>query len=201
MFCPQCGSTQSDQLKFCKACGANLGIVKEALDSGKAPGKFDWGNTWVAEMFASSEESVRREKELERLKGITPEVKRRNEIKAGVIVASIGIGLMVFLYIFMQGIILSGRPSPGEAEILSRIWIAGIIPLMIGIALIINGAFVSKLFSRSEQGQKGADAKELAGNAPGEYLPPADTSPLFQAGFSVTDETTAHLKEPARKRS
>jgi hypothetical protein len=42
-------------------------------------------------------------REIERRQGITPEVKRYNEIKAGVIVSSAGIGLSIFLFIFMQG--------------------------------------------------------------------------------------------------
>jgi uncharacterized membrane protein YvbJ len=27
MFCPQCGANQSDDLKFCNLCGANLQAV------------------------------------------------------------------------------------------------------------------------------------------------------------------------------
>jgi len=30
MFCPQCGSTQNDELKFCKSCGVNLDAVRQA---------------------------------------------------------------------------------------------------------------------------------------------------------------------------
>jgi hypothetical protein len=197
MFCPKCGSTQSDELKFCKSCGSNLGVVREALTTGQAPSKFDWSNTWVAEMFQSSEQAVKKEQELKRLKGITPDVRRRNEIKAGVIVSSVGIGLMILLFFLMQGIILSGRPSPGEAEILSRIWIAGVIPFFVGLALIINGVFVSKLFSGNEKSEQTADnaTTQLPGTGENSYLPPADTNELFPAGFSVTDETTRHLAE------
>ena len=201
MFCPQCGSTQSEELKFCKACGANLGNVRRALEAGEAPGKFDWNKTWIAEMLQSGEESIRRAKEIERLQGITPETKRRTEIKAGVITASVGVGVMILLYFLMQGIILGGKISPGDAEILSRIWIAGVIPFVVGAALIINGVFVSKMFAGSERSEAEQRSKELEGKSSGEYLPPGDTSPLFQAGFSVTDETTEHLKEPARPRS
>jgi hypothetical protein len=203
MFCPNCGSTQSDELKFCKSCGSNLALVREALITGQAPPKFDWSKTWVAEMLQSSEQAVRKEKELERLKGITPEVKRRNEIKAGVITSSVGIGLMILLFFLMQGIILSGRPSPGAAEILSRIWIAGVIPFFVGVALIINGAFVSKLFSESENKSTKTEAKttQLPSAGANEYLPPADTNDLFPAGFSVTDETTQHLATPINRRT
>jgi hypothetical protein len=124
MFCPRCGSNQSEELKFCKACGANLFAVRQVVDSRETDEKFDWGKTWLAEMFMSSDEAEKRQLELERRLGITPEVKRYNEIKAGVITASVGIGVAIFLYFLMQGIILGGNISPGDAEILSRVWIA-----------------------------------------------------------------------------
>jgi len=123
MFCPRCGSNQSEELKFCKACGANLFAVRQVVDSRETDEKFDWGKTWIAEMFMSSDEAEKRQLELERRLGITPEVKRYNEIKAGVITASVGIGVAIFLYFLMQGIILGGNIPPGDAEILSRVWI------------------------------------------------------------------------------
>ena len=201
MFCPQCGSTQPDELNFCKSCGANLGAVREAVQTGPPGTKFDWTKTWVAEMFQSSEMAVRKEKELERLRGITPEVKRRNEIKAGVITSSVGIALMVFLRFLMEGIILGGNVPPGDAEILSRVWLAGFIPFMVGLALIINGAFVSKLFSRIDEVDEAGQIRQISGRPSNEYLPPADTNDLFPAGFSVTDATTQHLKDAVERKS
>src|SRR2546423_13553841 len=100
MFCPQCGINQSEDLRFCKQCGANLDAVRQAVATRETGGKIKWDKTWVAEMFMSEAERVRREQELERLRGITPEVRRYNEIKAGVIVSSIGIALMIFLAVF-----------------------------------------------------------------------------------------------------
>src|SRR5918912_3955110 len=144
MFCPKCGSNQSEDLRFCKACGANLQLVRQAVEARGEDEKFDWSKTWVAEMFLSEGERKRREEELERLRGITPEVKRYKEIKAGVITSSVGVALMIFLYVFMQGIILSGNVPPDGDAILSRLWIAGVFPIFVGAALITNGLFVSK---------------------------------------------------------
>jgi hypothetical protein len=76
MFCPQCGSTQGDELRFCKSCGANLHALRQILATREQDEKFDWSKTWVAEMFMSSEEAVKRAAELERLQGKTPEAKR-----------------------------------------------------------------------------------------------------------------------------
>lgn len=199
MFCPQCGSNQSDELKFCKVCGANLQAVRQSLASREAGEKMDWSKTWVAEMFMSSEEAVRRKAELERLQGITPDVKRYNEIKAGVITASIGLAVAIFLLIFMQGLILSGKVSPDTAEILSRLWIAGVIPVFVGIALIFNGLFVSKkLVEISGRGQR-AEPNTLERGAEPQTLRSADTTEFIPSGFSVTEETTKHLRDSGRK--
>ena len=101
MFCPQCGSTQDDNLKFCKSCGANLQALRQVMATRDSDDKFDWNRTWVKEMFMSSEDAVKNQAEIERLQGITPESKRLAEIKAGVILTSTGIGLMIFLFVFM----------------------------------------------------------------------------------------------------
>jgi hypothetical protein len=196
MYCPQCGSTQSDELKFCKACGANLGAVRTAMVSRETGEGFNWNKTWIAEMLLSGEESVKRAREIERLQGITPETKRQNEIKAGVITASVGIGLMFVLFVIMEGIVRNGRISEAAVEILSRIWVVGAIPLMVGAALIVNGVFVSKRSKILPGHETDTGTRELK-DAANEYLPPAETGRVVPVDFSVTDETTRHLEEPA----
>ena len=196
MLCPRCSSNQSDDIKFCTFCGANLQAVREAME---APDKkFDWSNTWVAEMFNSSQVNELRKRELERQLGITPEVKRYNEIKAGVIVSCVGIGVSIFLYWFMQAI--AGQPGNAQdAEILRRIWVAGLIPLMVGVALIINGVVVSKkMVEVMERTPKGTKEFESAGPTP-RNLRPAETNEFIPANMSVTDQTTRHLENAERK--
>ena len=150
MICPRCASEQPDELKFCKSCGANLEAVRQVLNMREPPAAFDWSKTWVSDMLLSPAEQKRRKRELELQSGITPEEKRRNEIKGGVISGCAGLGVTMLLYFLMQGIILSGRAAGSEA-ILSRIWIAGLIPIFIGLALIINGIFVSKRHDKRER--------------------------------------------------
>lgn len=197
MLCPRCASNQSDDIKFCTFCGANLQAVREALDAPDSAKKFDWSNTWVAEMFMSGQAAEMRKLELERRLGITPGVKRYNEIKAGVIVSSVGIGVSIFLFILMQGIAAHARPE--DAEILTRVWVAGIIPFMVGLALIVNGLVVSKkMIQVMEQAQK--ETKTLD-DVPGPRgLRPADTNEFIPANMnSVTDQTTRHLENAERK--
>jgi uncharacterized membrane protein YvbJ len=59
MFCPKCGSTQSDELRFCKLCGANLFAVRQVVDSRETVEKSDWGKNWVADVVHTQEESKR----------------------------------------------------------------------------------------------------------------------------------------------
>jgi hypothetical protein len=199
MFCPQCGSNQSDELKFCKVCGANLYAVRQVVATREAGEKFDLSKTWVAEMFLSGEERVKRAAEMERLQGLTPEVKRYKEIKAGVIVSSIGLGLAIFLYIFMQGIILSGEVPSGEAEILKRIWVAGVIPFFVGLALIINGLFVSKKIVEAARRAQHTEPNVLEREREPHALRSADTNEFIPSNFSVTEGTTKHLTSSSQK--
>ncbi len=200
MICPRCASNQSDNVKFCTFCGANLEAVREVLAVKDSDRKFDWSETWVAEMFRSGEIAQQRKLEMERRLGITPEVKRYNEIKAGVIVSSIGVALTIFLAIFMQGV--ASNVAPNEAEIVSRLWVAGFIPFFVGVALIINGVVVSKkqaeLIEREMRRIKNLEANPAAemNAAPGHRtLRPAETNEFIPAPFSVTDQTTRHLSK------
>jgi hypothetical protein len=200
MFCPQCGSTQNDELKFCKQCGSNLHALRKIMSSrDESEAKFDWNRTWVKEMFMSSEESVRHKAELERLQGITPESKRLAEVKAGVITASVGIGLMIVLFVIMNGIILSGGVSGAAVEILSRIWIAGVIPVLVGLALIFNGTVVSRRSAQLPKGQPDQELKSLNSETAEAYLSPAETNQLNTGSpYSIVDETTRNLVKEKR---
>ncbi len=193
MFCPKCGSTQSEDLKFCKVCGVNLYAVMQIVTSREPEQKFDWNKTWVTEMFLSSAEKKRRKEELERERGITPEMKRYTEIKAGVIVSSLGIALGILLFVLMQGIIASGEVSPGEAEVLSRVWIAGVIPIFIGLALITNGLVVSRKLVEAAKRNSLEKNLEEPRSLPGDSLGPDAPT------FSVTEQTTKHLDGSRQK--
>ena len=201
MFCPQCGSTQSEELKFCKVCGANLFAVRQVVASRDAGEKFGWDKTWVADMFLSGEEAMLRKAAIERLQGMTPDVKRYIEIKAGVIASSVGIGLAILLYFLMHGIILSGKVDPGAAEILSRLWIVGVIPFFVGIALMINGMVVSKKMIESTKHlpESAANTTSLNASSDPRALRPPNTAEFISPDFSVTEGTTKHLSSSEQK--
>ena len=198
MLCPRCGSNQSDEVKFCTSCGANLHAVREALASREPAKKFDWSDTWVAEMFMSADAQERRKLEMERRLGITPAMKRYNEIKAGVITSSVGVGVSIFLYVFMQGLV--NVVGVEARQILPHLWVAGVIPFFVGLALIINGLVVSKKMVELQEG----DAKKrdaLEGEVDQRALRAGESTDFVPARFSVTEGTTRHLAGSEQQQS
>ena len=94
----------------------------------------------------------------------------------------------------MQGIIIGGKVQSDTAEILSRIWVAGLIPIFVGLALIFNGYFVSRKMVEAAK-RASRETGELAGatlDTPA--LKQANTTEFIPSRFSVTEETTKHLK-------
>lgn len=194
MFCPRCGTTQSEELKFCKSCGANLYAVRQVVDTRETIEKTDPNKPWFAEMTLADAKSKRIKDELDHQRGIAPLITRSREIKAGVITSSVGLALMISLFEFMQGIINSGAVSHTAADIIARIWIFGLIPLLIGFGLIINGVFVSKRLAEM--------VKQIVPNTPDS--PEKDTNRLTSNSeptefLSVTEGTTTSLGNLQKK--
>jgi hypothetical protein len=196
MICPRCNSNQSDDVKFCTVCGANLAAVRQALQMTTGE-EFDWSRTWLAEMFMSQAEQKRRRAAIELASGVTPEVKRVNEIKAGVITSSVGIALSIFLLVFMQGLVLNSNVPQDAAVILTRLWVVGVIPFFVGLALIVNGVVVSKKLVEIANREK--EAKVLEAGTEPQALRAANTNEFLSTPFSVTDQTTKHLRVSDQK--
>ena len=187
MFCPGCGLQVSDDLKYCRKCGANLHGAREGMMSRPVEEKPDWGKSWAANILLAKEIQ-------EQMRG-TPEERRLNEIKGGVITSLTGVGLMIFLYFFLN---IVAEKAGDAAEIVRGLWMVGIIPTLVGIGLIINGVFVGRRPSSLKEEQ--AQTKVSASPAP-PALPAKTTNHLIvditpSNGASVTEDSTLHLTEP-----
>jgi hypothetical protein len=205
MYCPACSTQTTDEINFCKQCGANLRTVRDAMLGKESVESFDWSKTWVADIFMSEQEQRRRRAALElsdRPEDVAAaELKRLNELKAGIITAFVGVGVAIFLW-FLLGAIAGNVEArdPEGAVVLRHVWAAGIIPFMVGIALIINSVFVHGQFSKVREMLKSDPrlAKGM-GRTTGEL--PALEAPA-KPMTSVTEHTTNLLVdvEPAPQR-
>jgi hypothetical protein len=193
MFCPGCGIQVSDDLKFCKQCGANLRAAREAMTSSSTEEKPDWSKSWAANILLAQEIQ-------ERQRG-TPEERRLNEIKGGVITSLVGVGLMVFLRFFLD--VVADQNPPGDAAIIRNVWTAGIIPFLVGIGIIFNGLFISRRLVKlkAQQTQTTVSASPASTAIPAKTTNHlvVDAAPL--AGASVTEDPTLHLIEDRGSRT
>jgi hypothetical protein len=207
IYCPGCATEALDQVRYCKKCGTSLLGVKDAMHAREPEKPFEWSKTWIAEMLLSEEERSRRRVALE-LTGrdedlVAAEIKRvddlQNEIKNGIITVFSGVGAAIFMYIFM-GTIASAQDDPKAAMILGSLWVAGIIPILVGMGMLVNAFFVTRRFAakrrdliESALGAAGS-TRGASSHSTGELLG-LDAPPMEVP--SVTEHTTRHLEEPS----
>jgi len=195
MFCPNCGTETREAIKFCKKCGTNLKRIQGVMSKGGAGSSVnqsaDWNQWWIEEHQEKREQNKKK----------LPEEKRLEEIKTGVITASVGLAACIFLNLFFEAI---GNASGGpEAIILQRIWAVGLLPLFIGLAIVFNGLFISKrIVELKKQHSENIPQPMFApvpNTSPVEQLPVAQLNEADQsqlADYSITEPTTTRLREP-----
>ncbi len=195
MFCPNCGLEERQLNQFCRACGADLRPVRNALErpdnitQSAVSARDEIGHAVAAKIreFKSAKELAEVvedvlpeiEKFLE-----SPEEKRLRRIRKGTMVASIGLGAAIAFSI--------ASVLMGDAGVFFVAGL-GVVTLFVGLSLIFNALlFTVPKKSVSDksfdaQSQRGIDAErqinELA-------LP--ESNDIFS---SVTEHTTHRLKE------
>lgn len=211
IFCPVCATQTADDINYCKQCGANLRGVRQGLMSREPDERFDWSKTWLAEMVMSEAERRKRQA-VEELSDhpedlAAAEIRRLNELKAGVITISVGIGIAIFLWMLL-GAIADGvaASDPNRANILRHIWAAGIIPIMIGGALIVNSVFVTGRFSKIKQTLKDADVNRqrasalTTGSLRALDSPPTPVTSVTEHTTNLLADELPHSRDSAERR-
>jgi hypothetical protein len=188
MYCPSCGTEAHDQTKYCTKCGVNLRRVKGVLGKGGAVAReVDAG----ADSSCGNSRADRRS-----LRKKTPEEKRLNEIKGGVITTSVGLGLIFFLHELFDAIANSVQGP--ESEILRSLWAVGLIPFLIGLGVLFNGLIVSRriveLKRRQEQENSRLPLFSAPNTSPVARLAESSQPPI--SDFSIGEPTTTKLREP-----
>jgi hypothetical protein len=163
-----------------------MGVMGKGGAGFKAGESVDWEKVELEE---------RREKRFTRNKK-TPEEKRFEEIKAGVITSSVGLGLMIFLG-FLFNAFAENVSHPAD-DILRAIPFVGVIPFLIGLGIVFNGLFISKRIVELKRRQEQHDQQTPLFNAPNTSpvarLAESSQSPI--SDFSIAEPTTTKLREP-----
>ena len=200
MYCPSCGSDERQPSQYCRVCGTDLRAVRLSLEQPDSiTASAISARQQISLAIADRIRQVQKAKDLEHIAEDvlpqiekfleSPEEKRLRRMRAGVVVASLGVGFTV-LMLLMAGI---ARPSDLEGFIGGAG--LGIVTFCIGLGLLLNAL----LFTRPRKGvaDHSADghSQQLidAGYTPPPLRSPT-TSNLIQPPNSVTDHTTLHLK-------
>jgi hypothetical protein len=203
MYCPSCGSEERQLSQFCRACGTDLRIVRNSLES---PDSVTQSAISARETIGMAvADKIRQMSSAKELKKVaedvlphfekfleSPEEKRLRRIRAGIITAAIGLGATFVLFIMaMDKIDLIPLITPA------------LVTFLVGIGVIVNGLLFT--VPRKELPGDAYDAlsqKVLDSGmnripyevpAPGQLTNELPTAPRLQAP-SITEHTTHHLK-------
>lgn len=167
MYCPNCGSNNQPEVKFCTRCGTNLGVVSEAL-TGKLPTR-----------AADNEHTTKVMRDYYR--------GRKDTITGATLILA---GLLI-----MAILVASGMKAVGAFFIIFWMFIWGAASLAGGLGKWIASSAQAKTFGIGSQSQfQGTLAQPPIEAPPQPREPPGfSTGPV---GFpSVTEQTTRQLSE------
>ncbi len=184
MYCPNCAAEENQPKQFCRNCGTDLRGVRSALENpDPLTASAVSAREAIGRAVALKINEIESSRDLKRVAEDvlpqiekfleSPEEKRLRGIRNGVISAAVGLG--IFLVFGITGL---------EALIFPAL--AGLIPFLIGVGLIINGLYFTiprkkNLISESHEFQNPSPiiTKEL----------------MPEAVSSVVEHTTHRLPE------
>jgi hypothetical protein len=210
MFCPGCGLKEERAVQFCRACGADLGSVRESLERPDAPepsvtaareeiaraiaARIKEGQWWqVGSLAPQAErlfESPRERRERLRRRD---EEQRLARLRGGTITAAVGLGLIMLFQLLRimddRAVVLVG-PS--------------IIVLLVGLGVIVNGLLftVPKSSKALDSAPDDSATPRTSDNITSELDAPRAELDAASPSFipaSVTEHTTQHLRGEAFK--
>lgn len=197
MFCPSCGLEDRQSNQFCRACGADLRLVRSALERPDAvtdsaiSARDEIGRAVAArirETESASELKKVAEDVLPQIEKFleSPEEKRLRRMRTGTILASVGLGATLAFKV--MAILLFNENIFFLAGL-------GMITFFIGLSFILNALLFSipkkSLFDKSNdaENQREMDYASQTGKLA------AAPEPDDRIIASVTENTTRHLKE------
>ncbi len=194
MFCPNCGLEDKQSNQFCRACGADMRFVRNALartdsiTSSAVSAREEIGRAVAAKIreFDSARELTKvAEDVLPQIEKFleSPEEKRLRRMRVGTIISSVGIGTTLAFKV--MAILLNDNDIFFLAGL-------GMITFFIGLSFIINALlFTVPKKSLSDKSNDATAQRELDAQNTNELVLPQSNDNFS----SVTENTTRHLKE------
>lgn len=201
MYCPSCGSEERQLSQFCRACGTDLRVVRNSLESPDSVTQSAISaREHIGMAVADKIRQMSSAKELERVAEDvlphfekfleSPEEKRLRRIRAGIVTAAIGLGAtLVLLVMAMDKVDLIPFITPA------------LITFLVGIGVIVNGLLFSvprkqlpgDAYDALSQKVLDSGTNRVPYEAPAQLTNELPATPRLHAA-SITEHTTHHLK-------
>ncbi len=198
MFCPNCGLEERQTNQFCRACGADLRVVRslierpDSITASAATAREEIGRAFaskIREADTAVELKIVAEDVLPQIEKFleSPAEKRLRRVRTGTLITCIGLGAAIGFFI------AAALTAERELVFLAGL---GIVAFFVGIGFLINGLLFTtpkKLLSDNSdeaRTQRAIDSQTVS-NTNELQMPEA------RAQFipSVTEHTTRHLKK------
>jgi hypothetical protein len=201
MYCPSCGSEERQLSQFCRACGTDLRVVRTSLES---PDLVTQSAISARENIGMAvADKIRQMSSAKELKKVaedvlphfekfleSPEEKRLRRIRAGIIMAAIGLGASLVLFIMALD---KGQFIPFLTPAL--------VTFFVGIGIIVNGLLFTvprkqlpgEAYDALSQKVLDSGANRVPYEAPAQLTNELPTAPRLPAA-SITEHTTHHLR-------
>jgi len=202
MYCPSCGSEERQLSQFCRACGTDLRVVRTSLES---PDSVTQSAISARENIGMAvADKIRQMSSAKELKKVaedvlphfekfleSPEEKRLRRIRAGIIMAAIGLGATLVLLIM----------ALDKGDFIPFITPA-LVTFLVGLGIIVNGLLFTvprkqlpgEAYDALSQKVLDSGPNRIPYEAPaaGQLTNELPTTPRLQS--SITEHTTHHLK-------
>lgn len=202
MFCPNCGAEDRKQSQFCRTCGAELRVVRTALErpdaitSSAMTARHEIGRAIAAKIKELETADDLKEVVEDVLPQVekfleSPEERRLRHLHEGILTAATGLGIILFC------LVMSFFTHSDRAETLVGIGGGGgILVLLIGLGMVVNARWLTALPKSAEQSQ-GISKPIISDGIVTDPLPqdPSSISPGSPAKVeSVIEGTTRQLR-------
>ena len=208
MYCPTCGSEERQISQFCRACGADLRVVRATLErpdsitASAASARDEIGHAIadrIRELKKGSDLSKVAEEVLPQIEKFleSPHQRRLRGIREGVVTSAVGLGATVFFFVW----------SLNDRDMLFLTGL-GVTAFFIGLGLIINAMLFTVPKQQIPERPLNTAQRDLIEASPSRVSfvkSELSTADPLTPPPSITEQTTHHLADspsttPARVR-
>ncbi len=193
MYCPTCGSEERQISQYCRACGTDLRVVRMSLER---PDTITASAVSAREQISQAlADKIRQTESTHDLKRVaedvlpqiekfleSPEEKRLRRVRAGVIIASVGLGATLLIFLM----------SLNTHDLIPFIT-PGLVTFLIGLGIVINGfVFTIPRKTVADRSDEAQSQKELESRIQAVPIGSQSSAQPALSGSRATDPIAGH---------